>query len=1034
MSVRTAVSLLFMAAYAASAEPPSFNRDVRPILSEHCYRCHGPDAAKREADLRLDLPPAPDAETVFVGEGDALPPLIARITSTDPNEMMPPPEAKLELDAGQIDVLKQWLEAGAGYERHWAFDPPARRDPPAVDNQDWVRNPIDAFVLQRLEREGIAPSPEADRNTLLRRAAFDLTGLPTTIEDLDRFGGGEYERAVDRFLNSTAYGERMAADWLDVARYADTYGYQSDRDNRVWPWREWVIRAFNNNMPYDQFVEEQLAGDLLPNPSQDQILATAFNRLHRQTNEGGSVLEEWRVEYVADRTTTYGTALLGMTLECARCHDHKFDPISQENFYELSAFFNNIDESGMYSHFTDPTPSPALMLYDNASREAHHMLRMRVEEREHAVERAADAATARFKQWLGEQMKEGAVTIAAPESVFGLRFDDEEAITAIDSELEGVSAKLTGGPNTVEHQPGRAIQFSGDNGLEIHKAGAFDRADPFSFALWLKPSSTDKRAVVFHRSKAAEDAASRGYEMLIEDGRIEFALCHFWPGNAIRVRGNDEIAAGQWAHVAVTYDGSSRADGVRLFMNGERVETDVIRDNLYKTILYEGDEGPPIIIGSRFRDSGFIDGIVDDFLGFNRQLSTCEIHAIHGTQGFVLRETSDEQLLEYYLLNVDEEVRAQRDSLQAVRREEAAFSTGIREIMAMTEMDEPRQAYFLERGHYANRAQPVGPNTPEGIMPFPETLPRNRLGLAKWTTDPANPLTARVAVNRIWRLFFGAGLVETQEDFGLQGRPPTHPELLDYLATWFVDNDWDVKGLCKLIAKSATYRQSSAFRPDLAERDPANVLLARGPQYRLSAEQIRDAALAASGLLVSRIGGPSVRPYQPAGLWKDAGSLTYKADEGDGLYRRSMYTFWKRTVPPPDMLTFDAPTRETCVARREETVTPLQVLVLLNSEQFVEAARALAEEVVNNGGETSDQITETVRRLLGRHPSKEELNLLTDLYQEQQRFFAKNTEAAAEFINIGASEPGESIPIPQLAAMATVVQAVMNHDEFIMKM
>ncbi len=1027
-----AMLLFAIAASPAIAEPPSFNRDVRPILSEHCYRCHGPDAAQRKAELRLDMPPEPGVESVFTREGDAPSELIRRITSADPDTIMPPPEAKLEMDAAQIDVLKQWVEAGAAYERHWAFVPPVRYEPPKVQRGDWVRNPIDAFVLQRLESEGVEPSPEAESATLLRRLSFDLTGLPPTIAEMDLFAAdGDYDAALSGYLASKAYGERMATDWLDVSRYADTYGYQSDRDNRVWPWRDWVIRAFNDNMPYDEFVERQIAGDLLPNPSQDDILATAFNRLHRQTNEGGSVLEEWRVEYVADRTTTYATAFLGMTMECARCHDHKFDPISQKDFYETFAFFNNIDESGMYSHFTDPTPSPALLLYDDASREAHHMMRMRIVEREHALAKTCGAAGARFKQWLSG----GPGAVSAPNPVFALHFDDPENIAALETAVEGATAKVSGDPASVEGHSGGGLQFSGDNGFEIHKAVHFDRVDPFSFSLWMKAEDTQARAVVFHCSQAAEDAASRGYEMLIQDGRIEFALCHFWPGNAIRVRTKNEIPSNEWLHVAATYDGSSHAAGVHLYVNGESMDTEIIRDGLYKTIRYEGNEdGLPIIIASRFRDSGFINGVVDDFLGFDRELTALQVRALHASEPVAFDERDEDAWHDHYLALVDAEVAAARDSLMAVRREEAAFVSGISEIMVMKEMEEPRQAYILNRGNYANRADPVSPDAPENILPFADDLPRNRLGLAKWTTDPNNPLTARVEVNRIWRIFFGKGLVETQEDFGLQGRPPTHPELLDYLATWFEDHDWDIKALCKLIATSATYRQSSEPRPNLLQRDSANALLARGPRYRLAAEQIRDAALASSGLLVTTVGGPSVRPYQPPGLWIESGSSTYQPDKGDGLYRRSMYTFWKRTVPPPDMLTFDAPSRETCVARREETATPLQVLVLLNSTQFVEVARVLAQDVLEHGGERGDQITVIVRRLLGRFPKPNEVDLLAGLFDEQHALFESNPEAATEFTSIGTSERDAEIDAADLAAMTTVVQAVMNHDQFIMKM
>jgi mono/diheme cytochrome c family protein len=1022
------IGLIFAAAaHAADEEPLSFNRDVRPILSEHCYKCHGPDGAQRKADLRLDLPPADYAASVLQGKDEPAA-LIARITSSDPDVIMPPPDAKLELSADQINVLAEWVESGAAYEPHWAFVPPERVEPPAISDA-WGENEIDAFVFAKLQAEGLTPAADADKATWLRRVTFDLTGLPPTIDEIEAFladdSAGAYENVVKRLLARPAYGERMAVNWLDVARYADTYGYQNDRESRVWPWRDWLIRAFNENMPYDEFVVQQIAGDLLPDPSQEEIIATAFNRLHRQTNEGGSVLEEWRVEYVADRTTTYGTAFLGMTFDCARCHDHKFDPVSQKEFYELFAFFNNIDESGMYSHFTSPIPSPALLLHDEESREETHLLRMRIAELERMVEKASEEADPRFQAWA----KDNADIAPVPEPVFAVRFDDAENVAGVDSAIADIAANLSGSPQSVEGRVNGALQFSGDNGFEIQKAGVFERDDSFSFSLWIKPAATNERAVVFHRSKAAEDAANRGYEMLIEDGRIEFALCHFWPGNAIRVRSAEPIQPGAWTHVAVTYDGSSRADGVRLYMNGEAAATETIRDGLYKTIRYEGEDGPPIVIGSRFRDSGLIDGAVDEFSCYDRQLSALEVREL----AFRHAETAEDLLREHYLLNVDEDLRAVRESLHAVRGDLSDALDGISEIMVMEELPNPRQAYVLDRGHYAARTEPVSPDTPENILPFPEELPRNRLGLAKWTVDPENPLTARVEVNRIWRIFFGRGLVETQEDFGVQGSMPTHPELLDYLAAWFVDHDWDIKALCKLIATSATYRQSSGLRPELLERDPVNALLARGPRYRLSGEQIRDAALFASGLLVEKAGGPSVKPYQPEGLWEEASSLEYVADTGDGLYRRSMYTFWKRTVPPPDMLTFDAPTREACIARREETSTPLQALVLLNSTQFVEAARVLAEDVLSNGGDSREQIETIVCRLLGRFPTDREAELLGDLFAHQRDLFAKDPDGAAAFVSVGERPRDETIEAAEVAAMTSVVQAVMGHDAFVMK-
>lgn len=896
----------------------------------------------------------------------------------------------------------------------------------------WGANPIDTFVLRRMREAGLSPSPPANRERLFRRAALDLTGLPPELEAIDRFlndtSEDAYEKAVARLLASEAYGERMAMAWLDVARYADTYGYQDDRESNVWPWRDWVIRAFNDNLPYDDFIRWQLAGDLLPAPTQDQRLATGFNRLHRQTNEGGSVAEEYLVEYAADRTHTFATAFLGMTMECARCHDHKFEDISQREYYELFAFFNNIDESGMYSHFTDATPTPNIFLYEAGQEKRHQKLRKAIEEAETKCDAARDEAAARFAA--DPSALPG--SIRAPMPLVYLPFDIEGASGTPNLAGDLTPASFSGAPAFQPGRIGNAIEFSGEDAVTLKEAGIFERTDSFTLSFWLRPATTEGMQVVCHCSKATLDAGSRGYEVFLEDGHVVFGLGHFWPGNALRLKTLEALAAGQWRHLAVTYDGSSRAQGIALYLDGKPAPVETIRDHLYGTIRYEKNQ-PALTLGARFRDPGFKGGRIDDFQIFGNRLTALEVMAVFKGGEWPVAWSAETALAAYYAERVDRAYASACASLKKAREEEHAFAERLREAMVMQEKETPPTAYVLARGAYDARGDLVTPNTPRSILPFPEDYPRNRLGLAEWLLRRDHPLTARVAANRIWAIFFGAGLVKTQEDFGSQGAPPEAPALLDYLAAQFIASGWDVKALCKLIATSSTYRQDSTPHPERVARDPENRLLARGPRHRLGAEQIRDGALAASGLMVRKVGGPSVRPYQPEGLWREVSKVSYKQDSGAGLYRRSMYTFWKRTAPPPTMLSFDAGSREVCVARRESTMTPLQALVLLNDPQFVEAARVLAaDSVAAYQNSVSARLVHVFRRLTGRRPEDAELEVLVSAYREQKMFFSAAEDDAKAYLNAGAWEApaGDAI---ETAATTAVVQLIMNLDEFQVK-
>ena len=1041
-----AYHFLFAVVASVQAELPKtvdFNFHIRPILSDRCYACHGPDTENRAADLRLDdeesayaaletgqathviKPGAPESSEVYL-----------RITSQDEDLRMPPADSNLELSENEIALIRRWIEQGAEWKQHWAFIPVESEQLPDTDDQGWCRNEIDAFVFVQLASMNLQPSEEVSREKLLRRVTFDLTGLPPTLAELDAFladqSADAYERAVDRLLESPRYGERMSVDWLDLARYADTFGYQADKYRPVWPWRDWVIRAFNQNLPFDEFITWQLAGDLLPNATREQRLATAFNRLHRQTNEGGSIEEEFRVEYVVDRTDTFGTAFLGLTLQCARCHDHKYDPVSQRDYYQLFSYFNSIDESGLYSHFTSATPTPTLQLTEQEQQEELKELETEIQLKESQLKEIAQEQQPAMDAWLSKQ--------EAPLPLTGLLGDfrmeaieENKIVNQANSEEPGT---VSDNPKIVAGQSGNGLQLSGENLFSTPTGGLFTRHDPFSIGLWINTPEDMSRAVVWHCSRAWTDAGSRGYQLLIEDGRLSASLIHFWPGNAIRVITERKIPLNQWQHVLVTYDGSSRAAGLKIYLNGKLETTQVVRDGLTRTIRY-GDSVKSLDLGQRFRDRGFKNGLVDELTIFDRQLTSLEARSLANNEQTVLpnlKQHDSDAVFEYYLQNFNEEYRQALSDLREARKKRGGLIDSISEIMVMQELPEPRPTYLLVRGAYDAPGDAVSPLTPASIGTIADSLPANRLGLARWLTDSKHPLTARVAVNRLWQMLFGTGLVATPDDFGSQGQLPSHPQLLDWLAYSFVESGWDVKQLLKKMVMSATYRQSSECPPELCDQDPLNLLLARGPHQQLSAEMLRDGSLHSSGLLVEKLGGPPVKPYQPAGLWKEKGSETYQRDEGDGSHRRSLYTYWKRTSPPPAMLTLNAAKRDVCLVKRQATATPLQSLVLLNDPQYVEASRAMAQNVLENDALVLDAKLRIVfRTFTSRQPSEEELEVLLGTWQEQLQLFDTSPELAAELLAVGDLPLNEMLKPVEVAAMTVVVQLVMNLEEAVTK-
>ncbi|MCC6230461.1 MAG: DUF1549 domain-containing protein [Phycisphaerales bacterium] len=1019
---------------ASPADHISFNKQIRPILSDRCFRCHGPDSAARKADLRLD---SFDGATADLGAGfGAITPgdpddseLVARINSNDPDDVMPPPESKLSLSPDERDLLREWIKQGATYEPHWAFVAPKPVAPPSVKDQSWPRDPLDRFVLATLESKGWTPSRAADKAALLRRASLVLTGLPPAPDETSAFiadtSANAYETRVDAMLASPRFGERLAADWLDAARFADTFGYQSDWECRVWPWRDWLINAFNSNMPYDRFITEQIAGDLLPNATQQQKLATTFNRLHRQTNEGGSIDEEFRQEYVADRVRTFGTAFLGLTLECSRCHDHKYDPITQDDYYSLGSFFSTIDEAGTYPYATSATPRPAMRLASPEQTASLADLRAKVKDAEVALTAAQTDAAKR-----------------AVRSAIDAVFDEQQQPASTPATLKLTPpepAKRWPLEGTADSPAGKATLFDGDVGATFNDSPEFRRCDPISLSLWINCPDEKSRAVILHTSYFTLETDPQGYQLLIRDGRLCWEIVHMWPGSAAAIQTSGTFPIARWVHVVATYDGSSRASGLHLYFDGQPAATETTRDHL---------DGPTprrtLQVAFRDRDVGFKNGSLADLQLFTSELSPLDALELfrpgsirslaEGLSRISRGEPEDRPPAELgpWFAQRDAACIAARETLRDARRAEQDLLESIPEIMVMETAPFERQNYVLSRGRYdaPDHDRPVRADRAiKGIMEFGDR-PHDRLGLASWTTDPANPLTARVAVNRLWSLCFGVGLIPTLENLGQQGELPVHQELLDSLASDFVASGWNVKSLMRRIVLSSTFRQSSDHREGID--DHANAFLSRGPSVRLSAEMIRDQALLASGLLVEKIGGPSVKPWQPPGIWEDSGAnvqSAYVPDTGDNAHRRSIYTFRKRTAPPPNMLVFDAGSREECLARRQPTTTPLQPLVIWNDPVFFECARAAAA-IAQRETTPAAQCAALFNRFAAREPRPDELAALVDLLNEQANSFASDTASAAALL--GLKPDSAEKPSPQVqaerAALSVVASTIMASD------
>lgn len=1029
-----------------------FNRDIRPILSENCFACHGPDPAARKEGLRLD-----QEQGLFgdrkggkaVIKGDPKKSLLyQRVTSNDDDEIMPPAKSHKEpLKPKQRELIRKWIEQGAPWQSHWSFIPPVKSPLPEVKDAAWVRNAIDAFVLAKLEEKGLKPAPKADKRSLIRRLSFDLTGLPPSPQQVESFINDQtpnaYEKVVDQMLATPAYGEQRARYWLDAARYADTHGLHFDNYREIWPFRDWVINAFNSNMHFDEFTIEQLAGDLLPNRTLDQQVASGFNRCNETTNEGGTIPEENIFFYTRDRTETTGRVWLGLTVNCAVCHDHKFDPITQRDFYSMSAFFNN-STMGPLDGNVQNTP-PVIMVPAAQDQARFKQIKGELAAVQKQIADRRQTAKPEFEKWLAtaNPHTQAVATPTADLRLLAPLGEGEGKTTKITIDGKEQALALAGDIKWQPgHMAGKAIQSGAGAIAQIPDAGDFGKDQPYTCSVWAKlPGKVNYGAVVARMTEADN---YRGWDLWVMDGRLASHIVHQWPNDAIKVISEKPFDVSKWHHLCVTYDGSAKAAGVKLYVDGElqkqiKPEADNLKRDIRTTV--------PLKIAQRNNSSPIKGLSVEDLHLYSRAISQLEVQQLakNNRLAAILAKTADQRsdsekkdLYDWWLGTSDLPTAELVKHQTALSQEDAAIDARGAQTLVMQEKPEPAKAFVLFRGEYDKRRDEVSAATPGSLPPMPADAPRNRLGFAQWLLRPENPLTARVTVNRFWQELFGTGIVRTSEDFGIMGESPSHPELLDYLAVEF-QSDWDIKRLFKMIVMSSTYRQAATLTPDKIEKDPGNRLLSRGPRYRLDAEEIRDTALAISGLMVQKIGGPSVKPYQPPGVWSavampESNTKLYKQDTGDKLYRRSLYTFWKRAAPPPSLEILNAPTRETCTVRRELTDTPLQALVTLNDPQFVEAARAMAQNAIKQGGATFEsRLDYVVQRLLARPFRPEEIAVSKSALDDLMAFYKSHAEDAKKLLQVGDSKRDESLDPAEHAAWTMLINQLMNLDEALNK-
>lgn len=1051
--------LLVVSPAISAEETVKYNRDIRPILAENCFSCHGPDSASREADLRLDERDAAiELGALVPGEPDESE-LVLRLFTDDQETLMPPPETKKFLTDEEKQLLKRWVQQGGEYERHWSLIPPAIVDIPSSPKDGWAKNTIDQFVLAQLNVVQLKPAPEADPRTLFRRLHLDITGLPPQPGEVDAFeqdygrdGDEALSRWIDSLMERPTWGEHRARYWLDAARYADTHGLHFDNYREMWPYRDWVIRSFNANQPFDQFTLEQIAGDLLPDPTNDQLVATGFQRCNMTTNEGGTIDAENLANYAADRVQTLGWVFLATTTNCAQCHDHKFDAITMQDYYSLTAFFRNTTQ-GPKDRNNKDGGGPVISVPVESDRARSLALPGEIEELTQQRDQRREDAKPAYEKWLSE-LDRSEITSRLPQQdlIVHLPMTEGQGNQLQNAVAGGEAFAAIGDLEWRDGGKfGKSATMKKGRTVNLESVADFEFDQPFTVASWIRAGKDNVNGGVIARMD--QDADYRGWDLYQSGRKLAVHLIDTWPTNGIKVSTeSDVLEPGQWQHVLVTYDGSRKPQGIHIYVNGAKQSVKVEKDTLKPEATMRTET--PTRIGQRSGDQIFEDGSLQDVRIYGRVINDKEIADIVGTGTLsLLLATVDEPalktnkaLFEHYLLKVDPDFVALVAKVNALNSESAA----IKERSPITHVQKERMdmspaANILLRGHYDTLGDKVAAETPEALHAFPEGAPRNRLGLAQWLVDPANPLTARVTVNRFWQEVFGRGLVPTSEDFGVMGTPPSHPQLLDWLSLEFQSNGWNVKEFFKLMLMSATYRQSATVTAEKIEKDRDNAWLSRGPRFRMDAEMIRDYALATSGLLSPQMYGPGTRPYQPTNIWEVVGlpggnTRKYVQDKGENLYRRSVYNFWKRMAPPPNLEAFNAPSREVCAVRRERTNTPLQALVTLNDPQFVEAARVLAEQAMLEATQRPDSVSAEKlivdaisRRALGRSFTPVEEQLVLQNQRKLRDHYASHAEAAEKLLSVGEAPSAKNLSPVELAAWTLVCNQVLNLDEVLNK-
>ncbi len=1025
-----------------------FNRDVRPILGEYCYHCHGPDPGARKESLRFDreegfFAQRDDGPTVVKGQPEKSP-LYQRITSTDSDEIMPPPKEHKKMKPAEIAMLKKWIEQGAEWQPHWSFIVPVKPQVPPDS-----ANPVDAFILEKLASSGFKPSPQADKRTLARRVSLDVTGLPPSPEQVEEFVKDEapdaYEKMVDKLLAVPAYGEHRARYWLDAARYGDTHGQHIDNYREIWPYREWVINAFNRNQHFDEFTVEQIGGDLLPNPTKEQLIATGFHRCNITTAEGGSIPEESLANYAKDRVETTSWVWLGLTSNCAVCHDHKFDPITAQDFYSMSAFFRNTTQRHTDDNVRDAEPVLVLPQGEDAVR--NDAIPAEITAAKAKLLEQQNVTNTEFEKWQ---------ITAKAETIENETYTDALIAQIPLSEGTGNTAKgvVRGKPQAfalpqnvvwkAEGKNGPAAQVADTASIDLGELGDFERDQAFSASLWFfRPDASNAPGGILAKMDKAD--AYRGWDIFYTGNEIAVHLINKWEENALKVITTDEAGKpDQWRHIALTYDGSGKAAGLNIYVNGKLRKTKVEVDKLSGSIRTK----QPLMVGRRAGGGEVFTGAVQDVRLYSGVLKARQVLAIAELPDLrailaklVGTRTPEERQRLLSFFSTDDprssELTAKIVALETEKKEIQKRSS-VAYIQKEKTGSQP-MAHLLFRGQYDQPKDELKAAVYAFLHPMPAGAPMNRLGLGEWLVAKDNPLTARVTVNRFWQEIFGTGLVKSSQDFGIVGDPPSHPELLDWLAVDFRDNGWDVKRLIRQFVTSETYKQSSVMTPEKLERDPENRLLSRGPRFRMDAEMVRDYALAASGLLINKIGGPSVRPYQPDGVWEaiamqESNTGIYKRDTGESLYRRSLYTFWKRCAPPASLEIFNAPSRESCTIRRERSNTPLQALVTLNDPQYVEAARHLAQLAMKAAPQDANGVLDYMaQRVLLRSLRAEEIAILTASQSTLLTHYTQSPDDATSLLTFGESKADAALPPAELAAWTMVASQLLNLDEALNK-